>query len=82
MVKIRTLVPLSHPTTGEAFAAGVEVDVADEVAADWKADGKIALIADEQAEQQRASEGAYTSRTSREDAGGKDADEHQREKKK
>lgn len=65
MVKIRTLVPLTHPTTGEQFAAGTEVDVAGEVAADWKADGKISLIADEEAAAKQASEGNFNARTSR-----------------
>lgn len=72
MVKIRTLVPLSHPKTGEAFAAGTEVDVDDEVAADWRADGKISLIDDEKAAEKRTTEeeGHYSARTSRADAGG------------
>lgn len=69
MVKIRTLVPLIHPTTGEQFGAGTEVDVADEVAADWKADGKISLINDEKAAAKQASEGNFSARTSRADAG-------------
>ena len=67
MVKVRTLVPLAHPTTGEQFAAGTEVDVADEVAADWRADGKVSLLADEEKQAQQASEGVYDARTSRED---------------
>lgn len=70
MVKIHTLVPLTHPTTGEQFGAGTEVDVADEVAADWKADGKIAYSADEEAAAKTASEGNYSARTSREDVTG------------
>ena len=68
MVKIRTLVPLTHPTTGESFAVGVEVDVAKEVAADWRADGKVSLLDDEKAAEERASEGAYTARTGRAEA--------------
>lgn len=75
MVKVRTLAPLTHPTTGEQLAAGAEVDVADEVASDWKADGKIAFVADEQAAAKQAAEGNYTARTGRDEAGGKDADE-------
>ncbi len=67
MVKIRTLVPLQHPTTGEQFAAGVEVDVADDVAADWRADGKVAAVETEE------KPGNYSARTGREDvAGGKE----------
>ena len=65
MTKIRTLVPLTHPTTGEQFAAGTEVDVADEVAADWRADGKVADVAAEQA--QAAQPGVFDARTGREE---------------
>lgn len=75
MVKIRALVPLTHPTTGEQFAAGAEVDVADEVANDWKADGKISLVGDEETATKQATEGNYSARTGREEAGGKDADD-------
>lgn len=64
MVKIRTLVPLTHPTTGENFAVGTEVDVADEVAADWRADGKVSMLADEQKPE---SPGVYDARTTRAD---------------
>lgn len=67
MVKIRTLVPLTHPKTAEVFAAGAEVDVADDVAADWKADGKISLIEDEKKAEEAANEGNYNARTSRSD---------------
>jgi hypothetical protein len=67
MVKIHTLVPLSHPTTGEQFAAGAEVDVAEEVARDWKADGKIAYSADEEASAKQAAQGNYGARTGREE---------------
>lgn len=67
MVKIRTLVPLTHPKTQELFAAGAEVDVADDVAAEWKADGKISLIEDEKAAEKAANEGNYSARTTRSD---------------
>ena len=79
MVKIRTLVPLTHPSTGELFAAGVEVDVADDVAADWRADGKVSMLADETKEQ---APGNYTARTTREDVGSTEPEEPKREKKK
>ena len=71
MPKIRTLVPLTHPKTGEQFAAGVEVDVADEVYAEWRADGKVtASEKDQKAGQLEASpEGVYNARTTRADAG-------------
>lgn len=75
MVKVRTLVPLTHPESGEQVAAGAEVDVSDEVAKDWKADGKIAMVADEEAAAKTATEGNYTARTGREEAGGKDAED-------
>jgi hypothetical protein len=75
MVKVRTLVPLTHPESGEQVAAGAEVDVSDEVARDWKADGKISFLEDEQAAEKTANEGNYTARTGREEAGGKNADD-------
>lgn len=69
MPKVRTLVPLQHPSTGELFAAGTEVDVADEVAKDWRADGKVSLIEDEKAAEERAKEGVYNARTGRAEVG-------------
>lgn len=65
MVKVRTLVPLTHPTTGENFATDTEVDVADDVAAAWKADGKISLIADEEAAAKTANAGNFNAITVR-----------------
>lgn len=65
MVNVRTLVPLTHPTTGESFATDTEVDVADDVAAGWKADGKISLIADEEAAAKAANEGIFNAVTVR-----------------
>lgn len=65
MPKIRTLVPLTHPKTGEAFAAGVELDVDEEVFRDWRADGKVADVAAEEA--QAREPGVYDARTGRED---------------
>lgn len=69
MVKIRTLVPLTHPTTAEEFATGTEVDVADDVAAAWRAQGKVSFIADEEAAAKAASSGVYDAVTGREDVG-------------
>lgn len=63
MPRIRTLVPLTHPKTGEQFAAGVELDVDDEVFRDWRADGKVADLQAEEAQQP----GVYSARTGRED---------------
>jgi uncharacterized protein YuzE len=64
MAKVRTLVPLTHPKTGEQFAAGTEVDVDDEVFKDWRADGKVADIAVE--EEQAKQPGHYSDVTGRE----------------
>ncbi|HYW87198.1 MAG TPA: hypothetical protein VFB50_05485 [Chloroflexota bacterium] len=64
MPKVRTLVPLTHPKTGENFAAGTEVDVDDEVFAAWRADGKVSDLAAEQAEPEPTH---YAERTARED---------------
>ena len=76
MVKIRTLVPLTHPKTGEVFAAGAEVDVAEDVFNDWRADGKVLSIADEKAQADKlAKEGVYDARTSREDTASTKAEE-------
>ena len=66
MPKVRTLVPLTHPKTGENFAAGTEVDVDDEVFAAWRADGKVSDVATEQ--RQAAQPGNYSARTGREEA--------------
>lgn len=65
MPKVRTLVPVVHPKTGENFAAGVEVDVDDEVFAAWRADGKASDVAAEQAQAEQP--GHYAERTGRED---------------
>jgi hypothetical protein len=65
MPKIRTLVPLTHPKTGEQFAAGVEVDVDEDVFKDWRADGKVADVAAEEA--QAKEPGVYNARVGRED---------------
>lgn len=65
MPKIRTLVPLVHPKTGENFAAGTEVDVDDEVFTAWRMDGKVADVAAEEAQAQQP--GVYDARTSRDD---------------
>jgi len=65
MPKVRTLVPLTHPKTGENFAVGTEVDVDEEVFRDWRADGKVADVAAEEA--QAAQPGNYSARVVRED---------------
>jgi len=65
MPKVRTLVPLVHPKTGEQFGVGTEVDVDNEVFAAWRADGKVSDVAAEQA--QAAQPGHYAERTGRDD---------------
>ena len=65
MPKIRTLVPLVHPKTGENFAAGTEVDVDEEVFRDWRADGKVADLAQEEANAKQPQH--FGDRTGRED---------------
>jgi hypothetical protein len=65
MPKVRTLVPVTHPKTGEQFGAGTEVDVDDEVFAAWRADGKASDVAAEQAQAEQP--GHYSERTARED---------------
>lgn len=67
MVKIRTLVPLTHPTTDEQFGADTEVDVADDVAAEWRAAGKASYIADEERNAEAAAHGHYGDVTGRDD---------------
>ena len=80
MPKVRTLVPLTHPTTGEQFAAGTEVDVADDVVADWRAGGKVSLVADEEAAAKAAETGVFNAKTSREGAATTKADEAPKKK--
>jgi hypothetical protein len=70
MPKIRTLVPVTHPKTGEQFGAGTEVDVDEEVFAAWRADGKASSIDDEKAAEQALREGgSFSARTGRGDVG-------------
>lgn len=54
MPKVRTLAPLTHPTTGEQFGQDTVVDVADDVAAEWRAAGKVSLISDEERNEKAA----------------------------
>jgi hypothetical protein len=67
MPKVRALVPLTHPKSGEAIAAGTEVDVDSDTAADWRADGKVSLLSAEQDAAKAAESGSYGARTGRED---------------
>jgi hypothetical protein len=82
MVKVRTLAPLTNPETGDQLAAGAELDIPEQVAREWKADGKVSLVADEQAAAKTASEGNYSARVGREQAGGKNADDEETPPKK
>jgi hypothetical protein len=77
MPKVRALVPLADPKTGEAIAAGAEVDVDDETYRDWKADGKVSALDDEKAAEERArQEGNFDARTGRSDVEGGPPEEH------
>lgn len=76
MTRVRTLVPLTHPKTGEQFAAGTEVDVDEEVFREWRADGKVSSIDDEKAAEKAAAEGGnYSARTGRVEAGHQEPEE-------
>lgn len=68
MPKVRLLVPLADPLVeGNTFGAGQVVDVSDEQVAAWKADGKISVVADEEAAAKAASQGHYSDITGRDD---------------
>jgi hypothetical protein len=68
MPKVRLLVQLADPLVeGNMFAQGEVVDVSEEQAAEWKADGKVSVIADEAAAAKAADAGHYSDRTGRED---------------
>jgi len=67
MPKIRLLVP--RELDGKPQAAGAEVDVDDETAADLRANGAATLIDDEKAAEKAAQEGNYSARMTRGQAG-------------
>lgn len=67
MPKIRLLV--ARDIDGKPNAAGAEVDVSDEAAADLRAAGAATLIEDEKKAEAAAKEGNYSGRTTREDTG-------------
>jgi hypothetical protein len=78
MPKVRLLV--ARDIDGKPQAAGAEVDVSDEVAAELKAAGAASLIEDEQAAEKAAQEGNYSARMTRDQAGGVQSEETQPEK--
>jgi len=65
MPKVRLLV--SRDIDGKPNAAGAEVDVSDEVAADLRSSGSATLIEDEKKAEAAANEGNYTTVTARDD---------------
>jgi len=67
MPKVRLLVP--RDIDGKPNAAGAEVDVSDEIAADLRANGAATLIEDEKKAEAAAQEGNYSARMTRADPG-------------
>ena len=67
MPKVRLLVP--RELDGKPQAAGAEVDVDDETAADLRANGAATLLEDEKAAEKAAREGNYSARMTRGQAG-------------
>lgn len=65
MPKVRMIAP-GADKDGNPLAVGAVVDVDDDTAAAFKADGKASLVSDEEAAEQRATEGVYDAKTSRE----------------
>jgi len=68
MPKVRALVPLQDEEG--PIAAGDVVDVSDEKAAEWRAGGKVSLVADEEAAAEAAKHGSYGAMTGRTDVAG------------
>jgi len=66
--KVRALVPLEDEEG--AIAVGEVVDVSDEKAAEWRAGGKVSLVADEEAAAEAAKSGHFNDRAGREEATG------------
>jgi hypothetical protein len=64
MPKVRLLVPVGE------HAAGAEIDVSDEEFAELRGAGKASSIEEELAAEERAKEGNYGARMTRDDAGG------------
>lgn len=65
-----------HPSTGEPVAAGSTIVLTEEDYAALRSNGAVAASAKEQkAHTTSDAEGNYTARTSRDDAGGRVADE-------
>ena len=68
MPKTRTIVPLAHPQTGEAVAAGTDIDLSDDDYLALRQAGSVeASEADRKAAASDDAEGNYRERTGRED---------------
>lgn len=73
MVKVRAIVPLTHPETGEPIAAGAEVELGDDHYRDLRARGAVEASEEEtKASQTPEAQGNYSGRTGRAEAGGTD----------
>lgn len=68
MPKVRALVPLTDEEG--SIGVGEVVDVSEEQAKEWRADGKVSLVADEEAAAEAAKSGHYSDLTGRTDAPG------------
>ena len=70
MPKTRAIVPLTHPKSGDAVAAGAELDLDDEAYAALRAQGAVEASAQEaKANATPEAEGNYSAKTGRADAG-------------
>jgi len=69
MPKVRALAPLTDPD-GNPIALEEVVDVDDEIAALWRAAGKVSLLEDEERNAKAAETGNYTSVTGRDETAG------------
>ena len=66
--QVRALVPLEDEEG--PIGIGQVVDVSDEQAKEWRAAGKVSLVADEEAAEQRAQHGVYDAVVGRDDVAG------------
>lgn len=83
MPKTKTIVPITHPSTGEAVAAGADITLSDEEYAALRAAGSVeASPAEVKKNATPEATGNYSERTGREDVGGQPAEPSREEKKK
>ena len=70
MPKTRAIVPLTHPKSGDAVAAGAELDLDDDAYAALRAQGAVEASAEEQkAHATPEAQGNYSAKTGRAEAG-------------